>query len=144
VAAAIGGAVGGEVLQYSRDARIAGAIGGAVTSATAQVLEVFTGRRKCFSLGSFTVDTAMGYLTGYFPGTGKWAPGITRGTNSFMAIARSNATKLANGTIRKVSIKSSLKEFVGTFLDKGMIPGAGAGAAAAIPLSGLVDQCGCQ
>jgi hypothetical protein len=53
-------------------------------------------------------------------------------------------TKLANGTIKRVSAKTATKMMVGQFADKGIVPGAEAGAAAGIPLSGQVDECGCK
>jgi type VI secretion system secreted protein VgrG len=143
-ASAIGGAVGGETLLYTANPFLAGAAGGATTNLVAQGLERLSGKRKCISLRSLTADTVIGTATGFIPGTGKLVPGITSGRGSFVTVAKQMSTKLASGQIQNVSASTATKMMVGQFMDKGMLPGAGAAAVAGVSISGYLDDCSCK
>ena len=68
-------------------------------------------------------------------------PGITSGRGSFIAVARQMHTKLMEGQIKRVGSRTAAKMMVGEFAEKGMLPGAGAAAAAGVPISRIVDEC---
>ena len=140
-AAAIGGAAGGEALLYTANPFVAGFVGGATTNLSAQFLEGAFEKRPSFSWASLAADTAIGTTTGFIPGTGRLLPGITSGRGSFIAVARQMHTKLMEGQIKRVGSRTAAKMMVGEFAEKGMLPGAGAAAAAGVPISRIVDEC---
>lgn len=84
----------------------------------------------------------MGTLTGFVPGAGKLLPGVTAGRGSYNAVSKQMVTKLRNGQIQNISAATAAK-MLGGELAQG-IPGAGAGAVAAIPLPSSLDDCTCQ
>ena len=45
------------------------------------------------------------------------------------------------GQIKRVGSRTAAKMMVGEFAEKGMLPGAGAAAAAGVPISRIVDEC---
>jgi hypothetical protein len=78
------------------------------------------------SVAETAVDTAVGVTVGKVVGDVK-VPGITSGRNSFSAVAKSNATKLRNGTISAISSQSAGKAVVA-----GVVGGAGQEAASTV------------
>jgi RHS repeat-associated protein len=140
--AALGGAIGGEVLLYGGPV-VAGAAGGAATNIIKQFIKNRTGKQCGYDALSYLVDTGIGTVTGLLPGFG--LPGISSGRNSFNAIYKQMATKFETGQISRVTPQTASKMFVGRLEATGGIPGTGAAAVA----SGLgnissVDRCPCQ
>ena len=120
VGAAVGGAVGGELLLYTGPVA-AGAGGGAAGNLVSQVLDHYT--KGCsYSAGSFATATGIGAVTGMFPGYE--VPGITQGRNSFNAVFKQMVTKFENGTASSVTAGTATEMFIGRAMDTGMAPGA--------------------
>lgn len=120
---AAGGVVSGAIIGSTGQVTAGLAAG----SATSSVLTQATANGG-FDLGNVSVtetavDTAIGVTVGKVVGDVK-VPGITSGQNSFSAVAKSNATKLRNGTISAISPKSAGKAVVA-----GVVGGAGQEAA---------------
>jgi hypothetical protein len=132
-----GGATTGAVLGTTFNPYLAGAAGGAVGNATTQAIDVATGSRDNFSAGELAFGTTVGAATGFIPGP-KVSP-FNSGRNSFTAIAKSTQTKLANGTIQNVSLKTSAKIAVGQTFDKALFQGSLVGSATGF-IPGAFDQ----
>jgi len=120
---AAGGFVSGAIIGSTGQVTAGLALG----SATSSVLTQATANGG-FDLGNVSVaetavDTAVGVTVGKVVGDVK-VPGITSGRNSFSAVAKSNATKLRNGTISAISSQSAGKAVVA-----GVVGGAGQEAA---------------
>lgn len=124
---ALGGAAGGVALLYTGPVG-AGAVGGAATNGAKQLFNWASGRQCGFNAESLAVDTAIGAATGFIPGMR--VSGVTTGRNSYNAIFKQMKTKLKNGTIRSVSVRTAGKMLVGRATGTSMLPGAGAGAVA--------------
>jgi RHS repeat-associated protein len=142
--AAIGGAAGGEALLYTGPVG-AGAIGGAVTNLTKQGLKNLSGKQCGFDGKSFVFDTGVGAATGFIPGAR--VPGVTSGRNSYNAIYKQMVTKFENGTISDVSAGTAAKMFAGRAVDKALVPGTGAAAAAGVGGAGYFSSernCPCR
>jgi RHS repeat-associated protein len=107
VGSAVGGAVTGEALLYSFNPIVAGAAGGAAGNLTTQGLRNLSGKQCGFDTQKFLFDTGVGGLTGLIP-TAK-VTGITSGRGSFDAVSKQMYTKLENGTIRRVSVRTAGK-----------------------------------
>ena len=129
--------MGGETLLYTGNPILAGAAGGLTTNVATQGLESLSGKRSCFSWRSAAVDTGVGALTGYLPGLGKLLPG-----RSIRGVAKSQLTKLQHGSTRNLSARTAAK--ILAYQTAEGIPGAGAGAAAGLPINDTVDECRCQ
>lgn len=143
-AAAVGGALGGETLLYTGNPFLAGAVGGASTNAIGQGLEIATGKRACFNWTTFVVDSGVGTLTGFIPGAGKFVPGYG-GRQGLSQVTKSMLTKLKNGTIKNLRLKTIGKMLGVNVVDN--FPGAGAGGVAAVPSGKYLDDpslCGCN
>ena len=80
----------------------------AAGSATSSVITQLTTGDGQISAVETAVDVGVGVTVGKVVGDVK-VPGITSGKNSFSAVAKSNATKLQNGTISSISPKSAAK-----------------------------------
>ena len=132
-----GGATTGAVLGTTFNPYLAGAAGGAVGNATTQAIDVATGKRDGFSGSELAFGTTVGAATGFIPGP-KISP-FNSGRNSFTAIAKSTQTKLANGTIQNVSLKTSAKIAFGQTFDKALFQGSLVGAAGGF-VPGAFDQ----
>ena len=122
-----GGATTGAVLGTTFNPVLASAAGGAVGSSTTQAVQTATGDRDSFSATEVAVGTALGAVIGRIPAS-KLAP-FNSGRNSFTAIAKSTQTKLANGTIINVSLKTSAKAVLGRNFDGALFQGALVGSA---------------
>ena len=141
-AAAVGGAVGGESLLYTGNPLIAGGAGGLTTNLITQGIEAASGKRRCLSWGSSLADAAIGTVTGLVPGPGRLLPGITAGRGSYSAVTKQITTKLRNGQIGNVSMKTAAKIIISKIAEG--LPGSGAAGVAAIPVSSRIHDCGCQ
>lgn len=104
--AAAGGAVAGAILTTTGNPVLAGAAGGATSSALQQKID--TGQVNGADVATGAV--VGGVVGGVVPGAR--IPGITAGRNSFAAVAKTAQTKLANGTISRVSAKTVAKASV--------------------------------
>jgi RHS repeat-associated protein len=128
VAAGLGGAAAGIALLTDSPV-LSGAVGGAVTNGTKQLLDNLTGEQCGFDSNSFLTDTAIGAALGKVP-FHEFAPKIpvlNRGTNSFNSVYKSTSKKLKNGSINKVSGKTFVKSVVGTIADGNALPAGVAG-----------------
>ena len=114
---ALGGVTAAETLLYTGNPFLAGAAGAAVNSGLNRIRDWGQSERDNFGVAGFALDVGIGAAVGGFMPSAK-VPGITVGRNSFVAIAKSNATKLANGTIRNVSNKSVAKAIAGKTVEE--------------------------
>ena len=132
---AVGGAAAGETLLYTANPILAGLAGGAAGNLTKQGLKNLTGAQCGFDAGGFAYDTAAGGIGGAIPGLSKLPggkiQGINAGRNSFTAISKQMNTKLANGTISRVSAKTAGKMLAGDAIEgaPGTLFGSGSNAA---------------
>jgi hypothetical protein len=83
-----------------------GAGAGAAGSALGQVFDTGT-----VDVGKLVVDTAIGGVTNFIPGP--VIQGVTAGRNSFVAVAESTITKLANNTIESASFQTAERAVIG-------------------------------
>jgi len=133
VGAAYGGAVGGLAIEYTAGLA-SGALSAGTANAVTQTLEILFpprgGKRKqcSFNFGQLGASIGVGGLFGAI-GSGPTIAALTVGRNSGNAIAKTIATKIANGTIENVSASTAAKAFAGSTLagSYGAIAGAGAG-----------------
>jgi RHS repeat-associated protein len=127
IAAAIGGAVGGEALLYTGPIG-AGALGGAANNASKQLLRNLSGKQCGFNFVSLGLDTGIGALTGLIP-TPR-IQGITSGNNNYAAIFHQMVTKFQRGHISNLSFETALKMLIGRTFETSFVPGIGIGAIA--------------
>ena len=125
IGAAVGGALFGEGIVNAPEtlggsvvaaAALKGAVQGAVANAVQQGVDIGTGEQKTFSGKSLAVSTAAGALT---EGMASKIPltkiaGISAGKNSMKAVAQSVRTKIANGAVSDMSLKTAVKGAVGS------------------------------
>lgn len=133
-----GGATAGAIVGFSGNVVLAGAIGGAVASSTAQGVGNLTGSHEGFSVGDTAKAAAVGAATaGALKGLGTLkVPGITSGRNSYDAVAKTAQTKLANGTISNVSATTVAKGTVAGVVGDLKQTGAEAAATGAVTVAG--------
>ena len=124
VGAAAGGALFGEGIVNAPEtlggsvvlaAAAKGAVQGAVSNAVQQGVDIATGEQKSFNGKSLAVSTAVGALTegiaSKVPLTK--VPGITSGQGNMKAVAEGVSTKIANGTVSRMSMKTAVKGAIG-------------------------------
>jgi RHS repeat-associated protein len=124
-AAAVGGAVAGELLLYTGPLA-AGYLGAATGNLARQGLYNLTGKQRGFDHESLGVEALIGTATGVIPGVRM--RGITVGRNSCNKFYREMVTKANNHTISRVSIKTAGKMLVGRAVDTSFPIGATIGA----------------
>ena len=111
---AVGGAVGGIMLDNSFNPELAGAAAAAVGNAVMQVANLESGTQAGFNWQELATATAAGAAAGslgrLLPASE--VPGLNSGRNSFKAIYNSIATKAENGTINQISLKTVTKMFL--------------------------------
>jgi RHS repeat-associated protein len=100
----IGGAIGGVSVEYVPP--LAPAIGAASTNSITQGLKMASGAQHGFNKKQLAEETAVGALFGRLH---LRIRGVNFGRNNFTAITKSMITKLRNGTIKRVSIKTAAK-----------------------------------
>ena len=127
VGSAISGAIMGEVLLHNP--AMAGVLKAAYSGMAASVgngikqfCEVYVSKKtERFNTQEMTINFAAGATIAMIPFPG--IKGINKGRGSCLSIARSMNTKFKNGTISQVSKKTTLKSFIGTSFEYGMIYG---------------------
>ena len=128
ISAGVGGAAGGWALLYTGPIG-AGAVGGAVSSATRQTLEYYDEGKKP-SAGRLAFDTTVGAATGKIPGIK--VPGITAGKGNYNAVYKQMVTKFSKGQISNVNAKTAGKMFTGRAVGTSLVPGNAAATFAGI------------
>jgi hypothetical protein len=96
-------------------AALKGAVQGAVSNAVQQGVDIATGDQKGFSGKSLAVSTVAGAVTAGIASKVPLTkiPGISSGRGSMKAVAEGVRTKIANGTVSAMSLKTALKGAVG-------------------------------
>ncbi|WP_156966165.1 hypothetical protein [Paraburkholderia bannensis] len=136
---AVGGAAGGEALLYTGPIG-AGTVGGLTTNLTKQGLKRLTGKQCHFNFTSTVVDTGIGAVTGFIPGSK--IPGLTSGRGNFNSIFKQMVTKAQNGTASSITGATATKIFVGRSVDTALFPGTGAGAVGGFGVGKIEDYFG--
>lgn len=121
-AAALGGAAGGLAMEYT-GGLAAGAIGAAVQNATAQALKNLTGQQCGADIRSFGRDVAIGTATGFIPGSKMF--------KSQQSLFANKVEMFQAGINTRMNTRIAVNMFIGRGEESGLVPGAGAGAAAA-------------
>ena len=103
IGAAVGGFVGGFVVAETGRGDLGGAAGGFAGNLTEQLIE---SGGKSVNLAELAKATGEGYVIGKLSVD---IPGVNSGRGSLGAIDKQITTKLANGTIKNVSIKTAAK-----------------------------------
>jgi RHS repeat-associated protein len=106
---------------------LAGAVAGLAGNTAQQGIDNATGEQHGYDAQSAVASTAAGAAEGL---AGRLLPGVkaakvTTGRNSFAAVAKSASTKLRNGSIRHVSMKTSVKAAVASTTKDGYKTAAG-------------------
>jgi RHS repeat-associated protein len=127
VGAAVGGAAGGETLLYTANPILAGAAGGLAGNLSGQTFKNLSGKQCEYDVGSAAFDTAVGAVTGLFPGIPRLS-GINAGRGSYLQVFRQMVMKASNGTINNMSTSTAAKMASGAFYEYAIGQGAAASA----------------
>lgn len=141
--AAVGGAVGGLLLEYSGGVAT-GAGSAFAANLTTQILKEASGKQCEFHLGELVASTGLGAVFGGVPG--KPVPGYNAGRNSMNAVLKSNRTKLVNGTIGRQSPAVAARGLLGSTVEgaRGTAAAITVGAAKNRMKGTAVQSCGCE
>jgi hypothetical protein len=137
ISAAVGGAVGGELLLYFGPVA-SGAAGAATTNLTRQTLRLVKGKQDGIDVGDFLVETGVGAGAGLLRSLK--LPGINSGRNSYNAIYKQIVTKAKNGTIKSVTIKTATKMFIGRAADTALAQGDVLADESVIAIQGISSE----
>ena len=100
----------------------AGVVGGAVASITQQGIDVVLEKQSGLDWGEIAKDAAIGGAVGaVLPGCK--VPGVTTGKGSMQAVTNQMRTKLANKTIKNVTLKTSAKMAVSRQVNGALVEG---------------------
>ena len=106
IGAAVGGAISGAIMAGTCNGYAAGVAGSSIGDLTKQMIDNKGDITKTDVKELITV-TVIGTATGALSNNS--IPGITSGKGSMLAVLKQVSTKLANGTIKNISIKTSAK-----------------------------------
>ena len=133
IGAAVGGAISGAIMAGTCNGYAAGVAGSSIGDLTKQMIDNKGNITKTDVKELITV-TVIGTATGVLSNNS--IPGITSGKGSMLAVSKQVSIKLANGTIKNISIKISAKIAVARCSNCALVEGT----AAAVLLSKGVNR----
>jgi hypothetical protein len=120
---AIGGAVGGEMLLYTTNPVLVGAVGGAAGNLVTQVANHVSGRKPGFDIKEFSFNTVLGGVTGLMPGLPK-IKGVNAGRGSNLQVFKQTVKKAQKEMINNIKTETAWKMATGAFYEHAMMQNA--------------------